>query len=197
MPNVNNRKDILLLLLYSPGRTADVNEPIVGRTRLVKMLFLFKVEALQHFRRGTEINEDNFYDFHPWDFGPFTPQVYDDVDFFLLRGFVESSIAQEEPLPESVAEWERWLHSTGISSEEFDADEFHDEAFRLAAKGVSFVEKRLYCDLSEAQKTHLREFKKRTVAVPLRALLRYVYENHEDFTTESRIRDDILGSARY
>ena len=39
---INNRKDILLLLLYSPGVTEQINEPIKGRTRILKILFIFK-----------------------------------------------------------------------------------------------------------------------------------------------------------
>jgi len=46
---ITNRRDILLLLLYSPGVSSQVNEPIAGRTRLVKMLFLFKKELLGQF----------------------------------------------------------------------------------------------------------------------------------------------------
>jgi len=106
---INNRKDILLLLLYSPGVSKSYNEPIEGKTRLVKMLFLFKTEVLPHFRRGTKITEENFYEFFPWDFGPFSAQVYDDIAFFMLRGFVESSAAEGDGLPESAAEWEKWL----------------------------------------------------------------------------------------
>jgi hypothetical protein len=34
-------KHILLLLLYSPGNSDHPNEPLVGRTRIIKMLFLF------------------------------------------------------------------------------------------------------------------------------------------------------------
>jgi len=46
---ITNRRDILLLLLYSPGVSSQVNERIAGRTRLVKMLFLFKKELLGQF----------------------------------------------------------------------------------------------------------------------------------------------------
>ena len=75
-PNrIDNRRDIMLLLLYSPGVQNETNEPIVGRTRLVKMLFLFKTEALKHFRSGTALNESEFYQFFPWNFGPFSSQA--------------------------------------------------------------------------------------------------------------------------
>jgi hypothetical protein len=41
--------------------------------------------------------------------------------------------------------------------------------------------------------TELREFKARFAGLPLRQLIRYVYERHPDFTDKSLIRDDVLG----
>src|SRR3989304_180692 len=97
---IDNRKDLLLLLLFSPGRTSEANEPIVGRTRLMKMMFLFKEEAMSHFLRETDIPEGEFYEFFPWHFGPFSREVYDDLTFFLLRGFLEGNAVEEDALPE-------------------------------------------------------------------------------------------------
>ena len=59
---IDNRKDFLLLLLYSDGVSKALNEPVVGRTRLTKMLFLFKQEILAKFRRGDEADIP-FYEF--------------------------------------------------------------------------------------------------------------------------------------
>lgn len=189
---INNRRDILLLLIYSPGVAIGFNEPISGRTRIVKMLFLFKQEVLREFRRGTEITDDNFYEFFAWDFGPFSTQVYDDLTFFTLRGFVESAETDEEPLPESAEEWEKWLDSQPSTGD--DEVESYDEAqFRLTEKGVKFTAE-LYRQLSEAQKQLLKTFKARLVGVPLRAILRYVYTNYESMTTRSKIRNDVLGT---
>ena len=39
----------------------------------------------------------------------------------------------------------------------------------------------------------LVEFKERFAALPLRQLVRYVYQRYEDFTTRSVIRDEVLG----
>lgn len=193
MTKINNRKDILLLLLYSPGRTDKVNEPIAGRTRLLKMLFLFRAEALEHFRRGTEITEDNFYSFFPWDFGPFSTEVYDDLSFFTLRGFIESSSTTEETLPESAAEWEMWLSAwKPDSSLESISDEYEEEQFQLTEKGMRFAAD-LFSSLATNQKKLLKEFKARMVAVPLRALLRYVYENYPEQTSRSQIREEVIG----
>lgn len=190
---IDNRKDVLLLLLYSPGLSESINECVSGRTRLTKMLFLFREEALKHFRAGTAVTEANFYQFFPWDFGPFSTQVYDDLLFFLLRGFVEATAAgSEEALPEEAAEWERWTETNDLAASEEGGD-FQEEIFRLTDKGVTFT-KPLYDQLSGAQKKLLQEFKIRTTKVPLRALLQYVYSNYPEQIVKSKIREQVLGN---
>jgi hypothetical protein len=191
---IDNRRDVLLLLLYSPGKGKSVNEPIAGRTRLVKMLFLFKMEALDHFRKGTRINDDNFYSFFAWDFGPFSSQVYDDLTFFILRGFVENLDSQEESLPESAEEWEHWLES-GVESgaEESEFTDYREEEFKLTAKGAGWVRDNLWVCLSDSQKELLWQFKAKLAGTPLRALLKYVYKQYPKMTSQSKIKDEILG----
>ena len=159
------------------------------------MLYLFKKEALKEFNYGTAINEDNFYQFYPWDFGPFSAQVYDDLAFFILRGFVQSSISEDVSLPESAAEWEKWLDQSGADDAE-EIEEYQEEEFTLTDKGVRFTTP-LYKSLSPNQRIHLREFKKRTGAVPLRALLRYVYSKYPEDTSQSKIKDKLLGSSNF
>ncbi len=192
MARIDNRRDLLLLLLYSPGRGGEPNEPVEGRTRLVKMLFLFREEALHDFRRGTEITAENFYEFFPWDFGPFSREVYDDLTFFQLRGFVASEDAPTETLPESAAEWAMWQQSLSADDSDLEVSEYSEEVFSLTSKGAGFAEG-LYSSLSPEQRRLLKEFKARTARVPLRALLEYVYKNYENQTTRSRIKPRILG----
>lgn len=188
---IDTRKDVLLLLLYAPGATEKFYEPIIGRTRLVKMLFLFKKEALEHFKKGTGIDENNFYEFFPWNYGPFSTDVYDDLTFFILHEFVESNISSEDALPESAAEWELWLNTTDDTSETDFYQIFQEEVFRLSNKGLKFTEN-LWNSLSDSQKTLLTQFKVKFTTAPLRAILRYVYEKYEDMTARSEIKDDIL-----
>jgi uncharacterized protein YwgA len=189
---IDNRKDVLLLLLYSPGCTAEINEPIVGRTRLAKMLFLFSREAMKHFRAGTSITEENFYKFFPWKFGPYSREVFDDLEFFRLRGFIDPKEADEDALPESAAEWQAWLSTSGVDPDDGRVTEFTEQVYELNAKGLAFTS-RLYESLSPEQRKLLKAFKRKTTSTPLRALLKYVYENYRDQTTESEIRDQILG----
>lgn len=191
-PRINNRRDILLLLLYSPGRTEECNEAITGRTRLMKMLFLFREEALKHFRGAVQIDSDNFYQFFPWDFGPFSREVYDDLMFFELRGFIEHDDSDEDTLPESAAEWELWLAGSRADTGDEPVSEYDEQVFRLTPRGEEFAAG-LYATLTVEQKQLLREFKARLLKVPLRALLKYVYENYESQTTNSKIKERILG----
>ncbi len=189
---IDNRRDILLLLLYSPGRTEQPNEPIAGRTRLIKMLFLFREELLKDFRGGVEINSDNFYQFFPWDFGPFSREVYDDLTFFELRGFIERQDSDEDALPESAAEWELWLAMSRADTGDDPISEYDEQVFRLTTWGERFTSQ-LYATLTVNQKHLLRMFKARLLKVPLRALLKYVYENYETQTTKSKIKEQVLG----
>lgn len=44
-------KKFLLVLFYSPTKGNNFNIPIIGRTRLMKMCFLFKKEILADFKK--------------------------------------------------------------------------------------------------------------------------------------------------
>jgi uncharacterized protein YwgA len=198
--NINNRKDILLLLLYSSGAAGKINEPVIGRTRLIKLLFLFKKEALPHFKRGTDVNDENFYNFFAWNFGPFSAEIYDDITFFTLRGFVASKTTTDEILPEEMEEWDNYLQVSGVgdfsvsSGEDYlpSDQEYLSEEFYLTEKGKNYVEKNLWGCLSDTQKELLTKFKSKLCSIPLRTLLRYVYTTYEDMTTKSKIKGEIL-----
>ena len=192
-PRIDNRRDILLLLLYSPGVSDGVNEPVVGRTRLVKMLFLFRQEVLSEFRKGTEINEDNFYEFFAWSYGPFSSAVYDDLNFFSLRGFIEVSDSEEDTLPQSLEEWEHWLSGSSGGMADDDIVDYAEQEFRLTPKGCNWTQP-LFESLNTSQKATLRTFKKQFNRTPLRAILRYVYETYPEYTDRSEIRTTVLGS---
>ncbi|HLE00568.1 MAG TPA: hypothetical protein VJB59_09930 [Bdellovibrionota bacterium] len=190
---IDNRRDVMLLLFFSPGKSEQFNEPIIGRTRLVKMLFLFRREALQHFKQGTEVTDDNFYEFFPWNFGPFSVDVYDDLTFFILREFIKSNQSDEETVLESIEEQQKWLDQSALEAEDAPTEvQEYEETFQLSERGYNFA-KTIYDTLSQNQKKLLQEFKTRTATVPLRALLRYVYQQYPEMTTKSRIKEQVLG----
>lgn len=190
---INNRRDILLLLLYSPGIDDAPNRPIVGRTRLVKMLYLFKEEALSHFRKGTDISKENFYEFFAWNFGPFSTQIYDDLKFFELRGFIAQEDSGTDTTPESAAEWEMWLSSSLPDASDDAYSEYHEEQFQLTDAGCTFVEDNLYSNLTDTQQRFLKTFRAKLEAKPLKAILNYVYDHYPDLTVKSTIQEQVLG----
>ena len=187
---INNRKDILLLLLYSPGVKQEFNEPIKGRTRILKMLFLFREEALKHFQKNTDINDDNFYEYFAWKFGPFSEQVYDDITFFLLRDFITSQDSEGDILPEAILEERHWQFISGSHSSDGQEgyQEFIEEKFLLTDKGIKFTRDKLYSNLSQSQKNLLINFKKKLNSASLRTILNYVYENYPSMTKKSQLR---------
>ncbi len=186
MPDINNRKDILLLLLYSPGRYDNFNEPITGRTRLIKTLFLFKEELLNDFKKNLEFDEDKFYHFESWDYGPFSKDVFEDIEFFILINFVQTKNSEEEGHIESFSEYDHYKNE--YINYENEIDIYQEEEFSLTEKGESFAAD-LYKKLSSNQKNMIKEFKKRISSMPLRALLRYVYKTYPELTNKSKIKD--------
>ncbi len=192
MKKVDNRRDILLLLLYSPGSNNQFNESIIGRTRIIKMVFLFKNEVWKKFKNNIELEDENIYKFFPWNYGPFSSEIYDDLTFFTLRGFIEVTPSVQETIIESVEEWNFWK-SKYNNQESDEIEEYQEEDFKLSQKGEAFT-KELYDSLSNNQKNILKEFKARISTMPLRALLRYVYRTYPTQTTNSVIKDEILGN---
>jgi hypothetical protein len=195
MEKINNRRDILLLFLFSPGKTNDINESIIGRTRLTKTLFLFKEEALPYFSSGTNIDKENFYEFFSWNFGPFSSQVYEDLNFFILRQFISTSNSKNDISPESVEELNEWIDSSGIEVISNNEIEYLEEEFQLTKKGIDWVGKNLYNELSNNQKKILQDFKAKMQITPIKAILRYVYEKYPEYTNRSIIKDKILGKS--
>ena len=192
--NIDNRRDILLLLLYTPGNERIVNVPIIGRTRIVKMLFLFKEEEFKRFKQDIDLSEQDFYEFLPWYFGPFCADVYNDLRFFELRDFIRVNETKEETLSESAEEWALWLSSSDQNGDEEQFTEYEEVAFSLTNKGCKFVKLNLLPNLSNAQKKLLWSFRRKYEKTPLRAILKYVYETYPEQTKKSKIREEFIGT---
>jgi uncharacterized protein len=188
---VDNRKDILLLLLYSPGIGTVVNEEISGRTRFMKMVFLFNREIFPSIRKGLAIDENRLYPFESWIYGPYSREVLDDLTFFILRGFIEDpKPSRDEALAESAQEWRRWtadLDESGLDQ----VEEYNEVAFHLTDKGCQFAAG-LWASLTDQQALLIRRFKKKMLSAPLRALLQYVYVSYPEMTEKSIIKESVL-----
>ncbi len=77
--NVSNEKVILICLIGSGGSSKDINEPIEGSLKLMKEAFLLKKELGEQFR----------YNFIPYDFGPCSFQIYEDLNNLIKEGIIK------------------------------------------------------------------------------------------------------------
>jgi len=69
----------ILLMLFAGGNIRKYNEPISGRIRLLKEIFLLKQQA--------KIKED-IYEFRPYKYGPFANEFLKDMDFLKENGYI-------------------------------------------------------------------------------------------------------------
>ena len=181
-----------MLLLYAPGAGGKPCDPIVGQTRLMKMVFLFQQELFKKFSFDEAIDQKAFPDFEPFDYGPYAGQIYADLEFLVNYQFVAvNDAASSEASEEERQEFDYWS-ATEDSTEEIDVARL-GRAFRLSQTGEDFVTKNgLWSRLSERQQAALSEFKKRCTSTTLRSLLRYVYSKYPKMTHKSLIKDEIL-----
>lgn len=194
MGKVTSSKDLIMLLLYAKGHSGQACEPIRGRTRLMKMVFLFGKEVRQRFNLGKAIPEAALPRFTEYDYGPFSADVFADLEFLVELGFVQVR-SVGDPLPEEAQEYEYW--QAGAAPEDDVSGPEAEEEFSLTADGRGFVEEELVCSLTEDQWGVLHEFKARCTSASLRSLLRYVYAKYPKMTTKSKIREEILSQYEF
>jgi len=188
-------KHILLLLLYSPGKTAEFNEPITGRIRIVKMMFLFDKEIKKSFFKDVDMELVSFPEFFPWNYGPFSRDVYNDIEFFINNGFIDTQLEAKEKTDMEMDEFEDWVKDYLFDDEEELLLPYvrNVECFQLKSKGVGFIKEKMYSQLSDNQKEIIIKFKERINKATPQAILRYTYLKYPEYTSKSKIKEKVLG----
>ena len=194
MGKVTNSKDLIMVLLYAKGHSGQVCDPIRGRTRVMKMVFLFGKEVRRRFNLGKAIPDAALPSFSEYDYGPFSADVFADLEFLVELGFVQVRPVGD-PLPEEAQEYEYW--QAGASPEDDVSGPEAEEEFSLTADGRGFVEEELRSSLTDEQWAVLDEFKARCTSASLRSLLRYVYAKYPEMTTKSKIREEVLSEYEF
>jgi len=167
----------IVLLLGAPVRNSRLVGRLEGITRLEKLVFLLERET----SAAEWLAEDA--EFKAYNFGPFSAKVYQAVDMLSAADIIEDSATASKSLEDG---WER-AHVIGSPS-----DPYVTRDFVLTDRGWRYYSVLLSVLPNEAL-DELVEFKERFAALPLRQLVRYVYQRYEDFTTRSVIRDEVLG----
>lgn len=171
-PSNLDREDILLLLL-SALSACGTKERVAGITRLEKMMFLLQKET----RFSGKLQ--NKFKFEPWKFGPFSKEIYADLDLLTSLGLVD---AEERPLSSYVEHTEREEYTRLIEPEE--DEEIVEKTFSLTDRGCKVAEK-LRTWISEKDWQEIAQLKKRFEKVPLTRLIQYVYQKYPETTSKS------------
>lgn len=190
--NIDNRKDVLLLLLLSPGQSQEKNEPISGRTRYMKLVYLFYKELVRDLSSFNAVNEEKRHSFKPYHFGPFSKDVFDDIQFLENADLITEDAGGEPSIAESAES--RLFYDEAlierIESQEEENEEYLEPIFKLTEKGVEFAD-HLYNSLQTRERKALQRFKGKFNVLPLATLLRYVYRTYPESATESKIKESI------
>lgn len=134
----------MLLLGVGEARALD---PI----RIQKGMFLLAQEG--------GLRDDEQYSFRPYDYGPFSSRIYDDLD-----GLVEDGLVAREPVPGYT--WSR---------------------FRLTPEGLAEAQS-LADGLTDRQRVSVRFLvgvKREVLSLSFNELLRYVYSRYPDYAKNS------------
>lgn len=106
-------KTLILFLLYSPTKEDGFNTPVSGRTRLMKMGFLFQKEILDEFSKEAPFEETKLPEYFAWKYGPFSTEFLNDLEFLVNQEYVQSQMSSGTPIAEELAEYEYWIEGSG------------------------------------------------------------------------------------
>ena len=188
-------KKLILLFLYAPTKGDEVNVPISGRTRLMKMGFLFKEEILSDFQNDKTFDEVDLPEYFAWKYGPFSSELINDLEFLVNQEYIcrteDGSTVSDLVVSEvEFREYEFWVEDI----DEFQTKEYNEEVFELTVeKGIPKA-KEIWDKLSKNQKKYLHEFKEVLNRAPLSRIIEYVYKKYKKngYIDKSLIRERYL-----
>ena len=182
-------KTLLFLLLYAPVEEGEPNRPVSGRTRLMKMVFLFEKEVLPEFERDRASDLVQLPEFFAWHFGPFSASLLDDLEFLVNQGYVITQ-SGADATPADLAEFGYWLEDLSDTP----VNDYAEEVFSLTpSRGVE-KGRQLWDELSPRQRSLLIAFKTNLVNASLDRILEYVYKKYakHGYLDKSLIRERYL-----
>ena len=158
------------------------------------MMFLFSKEVLPILnRKGVTV--DGLPEFIPFNYGPFSKDVYEQIEFFKNINFISVKDLNATESIDEVDDWEE----TSFIYDMFERDQDYNRTsngkhfrYTLLKQGRDYVEKEIAPYIDDDQKKLLTEFKRRIQKVKTKNLLIYVYTKYPDMTKNSLIKDEVL-----
>ena len=183
--------DYLLLLLYINGK-----EPIKGSVRLTKMMFLFNEQIVPVLKRNG-LESEKLPEFIAYNYGPFSKDLYEQVDLFTGIGFMQVR---------DLNETEEMSGVDNIVEKEFVDECYEDDEETMSENsyreycspdiGSGVVVSELLGKLTSSQLGLLRQYKKKITEMTMKQLLHYVYTRYPQYAEKSLIKDEVLGNGK-
>jgi len=145
-PGLTKSEQLLLLL------DVDREHAVMGRTRLAKLLFLVQKEILETGKLGPEREG---YEFRADRYGPFSDEIFDEIEFLSDEGLISRSGENE------------------------------NEAFQITDIGSKFVRERILTRSSPAAIEEVKRLRTRYGSLPLSQLLQFVYTKYPEYAVKS------------
>lgn len=182
--------DYLLLLLYLNDK-----QPIRGAVRLIKMMFLFN-EQIAPVLKKKGLDSKNLPDFMAYNYGPFSKDVYEQVELFSGIKFIHIK---------DLYEMEEMSTVDNVSEKEFIDECYEDEEevkqessfleYSITDVGSGFVENELLGKITDEQLNLLKQYKKKITSMTIKELLYYVYTRYPEYTEKSMIKEEVLNNG--
>ena len=182
-----NGADYLLLLLCLDNRA-----PIYGAIRLEKMMFLFNEEIAPRLKE-TGLDSDKLPGFISYNFGPFSKDVYEQVELFKGIGFLQvTDLKAREELIEA-DDWEEGPFDEELRYSGFQLnEEKRYYKYQMLKLGEEYVNRKIIPELTPEQLSMLLQFKKKITSLSPKQILRYVYTKYPKYTSNSLIKDEVF-----
>jgi uncharacterized protein len=175
-----DQTDTILLLLAAETDNPNQRFRCDGITRLEKLVFLLKQET----DFDSEVYEP--FAFEAYHYGPYSREIYDAVDFLkAMKLMSERQVDVSSGL--DVSEEVEALDPYDALGED---DRYIERQLELTEDGMA-VANVLSTRVSAIGKEALKTIKDKYGTMPLRQLLRYVYERYPAYAEKSLIRDAI------
>lgn len=169
-----DREDIVLLLIDATGRLLR-KQSLDGVTRLEKLLFLLDQE--------TDFEGIGLFPFEAHNFGPFSKEVYAAVEFLEGCGLID---VQEKSYPSIFASSDEDRLLAEISDED-ESVQVTEKQFALTENG-RVVARKIREAIAQKNPEDVRQLDsivQKYGSRPLNQLIRYVYHQYPDMTTNS------------
>jgi DNA-binding PadR family transcriptional regulator len=162
------RDDVLLLLLLALSKGGTSKVPSI--TRIEKLMFLLQEET------GFSGKLRDKFDFRAWKFGPFSKEIYEDLDLLSTLELVD---VEERDLANYMEFTEQ---DELIESER--GEPIIEKVFTLTDRGKRVAEK-LKSLISEKDWSEIESLRRRFETSSLTRLIQYVYYKYPETTEKS------------